>query len=215
MTISNRMLTSSKSIPHRGTQMKIIILSTCLAVMGIYATNMIYVLKGIRISGFALGFGMLLLPGHLCAQGTDACLSKNTQAEMSSCEIVHYTKAEANLNLVYKQLLAKYQSRTNFVQKLRRAQEAWVKFRDADVDSFYFERDKLRAYGSVYPMCKAIELIQLTIERTKELRLILNPQEDDVCGFLPSAVSDPGKYPFTGERRISMITLKGPPRQLR
>jgi uncharacterized protein YecT (DUF1311 family) len=150
---------------------------------------MIYILNAERISVVALGLVVLMFPRDVHAQSIDPCLDKQTQTEMNSCEIDQYTKADADLNLAYKQHLAKYQGRPEFAQKLRHAQEAWVKFRDADVDSFYFEGDKVRAYGSVYPTCKAIELTRLTIERTKELRLMLNPQESDICGFLPPVVS--------------------------
>ncbi|WP_157468256.1 lysozyme inhibitor LprI family protein [Edaphobacter aggregans] len=37
-----------------------------------------------------------------------------------------------------------------FVEKLKLAQEAWIKFRDADLDSLYYQKDKQQAYGSNY-----------------------------------------------------------------
>lgn len=127
-------------------------------------------------------FGVLVARGAL-AQESDPCLGMQAQAEMNACKTEQYAKADAELNAVYRQLISKYKSDANFVAKLRLAQESWLKFRDTDVTCFYYPKDKVAAYGSVYPTCRSQALTHLTVERTNELKQMLNPEEGDVCAF--------------------------------
>jgi uncharacterized protein YecT (DUF1311 family) len=107
-----------------------------------------------------------------------------SQAEMNACAADQYAKADAELNAVYKQLITKYKSDGEFVAKLRVAQESWLKFRDADVTCFYYQKDKVAAYGSVYPTCRSRAMTRLTAERTRELKQMLDPEEGNVCAFV-------------------------------
>jgi len=136
---------------------------------------------------------MLFMPRTAVALQGDPCHDPQTQSELNGCEFEHLKKADADLNQAYKQLLAKYRSDTEFVKRLKLAQRAWLNFRDADMDSFYYQKDKLGAYGSVYPMCRAINMTQLTVERTKELRYMLEYNEGDVCGFQAAEASSNAK----------------------
>jgi uncharacterized protein YecT (DUF1311 family) len=134
--------------------------------------------RGVFLSVCVLGWAR-----GLCAQGDDPCLNIQTQVQMNQCESERYYKADAELNVVYRKVLAKYRSNAKLLEKLKLAQDAWLKFRDAHLESLYYNTDK-RAYGSVYGTCRSLELIRLTIERTKELRAMLNTEEGDVCGFV-------------------------------
>ncbi|MGH9775046.1 MAG: lysozyme inhibitor LprI family protein [Candidatus Acidiferrales bacterium] len=128
--------------------------------------------------------------GNCYAQSADPCFDKKTQGEMNDCEVKSYRKADGQLNEIFQKLLAKYAADKQFIEKLRLAEEAWVRFRDTVIESHYSAQDKLAVYGSVWPMCYALELTELTVERTKELKLMLSPFEGDVCGFyaqVPSA----------------------------
>jgi uncharacterized protein YecT (DUF1311 family) len=122
--------------------------------------------KVIRLCGLLLGSCTVLHATHASAQQNDRCLDMRSQNEMNICEAEQYQTADTDLNQTYRTLLSKYKSDTQFVEKLRLAQEAWLNFRDAYLDSIYYQKDKLQAYGSVYPTCKAILLTRLTIERT-------------------------------------------------
>src|SRR5713226_2446707 len=90
-----------------------------------------------------------------------------TQAELNRDACATYKNADAEMNRTYKQILDKYLRETVFIEKLKAAQRAWIKFRDADLESLYPERDTLSAYGSVNPMCRCIAVSELTQERTK------------------------------------------------
>jgi uncharacterized protein YecT (DUF1311 family) len=140
-----------------------------------------------------LSFVFSVVARNASAQENDPCLRMQSQAEMNDCEAEQYAKVDAELNSVYKQLTSKYKSDPQLVKALKLAQESWLRFRDADLASFYYQKDKLGAYGSVYPTCRSRAVIRLTVERTKELKQMLNPKEGDVCAFAaapPSAQVD-------------------------
>lgn len=116
----------------------------------------------------------------------DPCFAKaKTQADATACAAQALDKADAELNLVYQQLLKKHAANQNLIKRLKLAQEAWLKFRDAHIESLYPspDQDELKAEGTAYPMCKAMEITRLTLERTKTLKNMLNPKEGDVCGL--------------------------------
>ena len=103
-----------------------------------------------------------------------------TQAELNRDACATYKNADAEMNRTYKQVLDKYQLDNVFIEKLKTAQRAWIKFRDADLESLYPNTPS--AYGSINPMCRCIALAELTTERTKSLkRWIDGVEEGDVC----------------------------------
>jgi uncharacterized protein YecT (DUF1311 family) len=144
---------------------------------------MLHTKKIVLLLSVILCIFVLAVARNASAQKSDPCLSKHTQSEMNSCEFAQYAKVDAELNSVYRKLIAKYKSDDEFVKKLRIAQESWLKFRDDDLASLYYKENIPGAYGSVHPMCKALELIRLTNERVNELKEMLNPEEGDVCAF--------------------------------
>ena len=62
-----------------------------------------------------------------------------------------------------------------FIKKLRVAQNAWLVFRDADLDArFSCAEDDVRScWGSMYPMSFLARKTELTKERIGQLRQIL------------------------------------------
>ena len=108
--------------------------------------------------------------------------SAQTQADMNEAACAKYSKSDAEMNAVYRQVLNKYKSETVFIAKFKAAQRAWIAFRDAHLESLYPEPNKLQAYGSVNPVCRCGVLTELTAERTKQLKQWLNgAEEGDVC----------------------------------
>jgi uncharacterized protein YecT (DUF1311 family) len=93
-----------------------------------------------------------------------------------------FKKADAELNVVYQQILKTKAADTVFIKALREAQTAWLAFRDAHVKSIYPDPSPV-AYGSVTPMCRCGILQQLTAQRSRQLKAlwIEGTQEGDVC----------------------------------
>lgn len=110
--------------------------------------------------------------------------SIQTQTEMNDQAFQAYAKTDKELNDVYKKILKKYKDDNVFLKKLKLAELAWIKYRDAEIEAIYPEpyKDNMMNYGCVYPMCKYVHLTEITEQRIKELKLWLKGiQEGDVC----------------------------------
>ena len=107
----------------------------------------------------------------------------NTQIDMNSCAYEDFKKADAELNRVYNAIRSEYSSNKLFLKKLKKSQQTWIAFRDAELEAFYPHQDDTRRhYGSIYPICHNGLLARLTIERTKQLQVWLDGvEEGDVC----------------------------------
>lgn len=116
---------------------------------------------------------VLLLAGVVLAQ---------TQGDLDADATADLTKADAELNQVYQQVLKEYADDPLVVTKLRAAQRAWIALRDAEIDATYPHAQEPGYYGSVFPMCLATRKAELTRDRTRQLRRWLTGvQEGDVC----------------------------------
>ncbi len=104
-----------------------------------------------------------------------------TQTDMNQDEFATYKKAEKEINTVYQKILKEYNSDTEFITNLKTAQRLWIQFRNAEIKTKYPNRTP-GYYGSVYPMCVAIYMTQLTNDRIKALRVWLTGiEEGDAC----------------------------------
>lgn len=103
-----------------------------------------------------------------------------SQAELNRQAAQEYKDADKKLNEIYQLILKDYAANKTFTQNLKDAQRLWIQFRDAQVKAMFPAATK--SYGTVFPMCKANYLAELTHQRTDALRVWLNglPQ-GDVC----------------------------------
>lgn len=129
----------------------------------------------------AIGFGLgVFVP----LKQNIAQANNETQADMNNQAYQDFKKADDELNKIYKQILEKYKDDKVFISKLQKAELAWIKYRDAEIEAIYPEpyKDNMMNYGCVYPMCKYMNLAEITKQRIKELKLWLKGiQEGDVC----------------------------------
>jgi len=102
----------------------------------------------------------------------DPCPGSNTQFELNQCAARARDKADAELNKVYRELIK--DAGTTERAKLRAAQLAWIKFRDAQCD---YESVGNKG-GSIYPMVSSFCLAKVTTARIKELQEILREQSE-------------------------------------
>jgi uncharacterized protein YecT (DUF1311 family) len=103
------------------------------------------------------------------AAEADPCANARTQLEMNECAIKEYKAADAELNRVYKEVIAAL--RPEMQEKLRAAQRAWITYRDANCDCAAFEYTG----GSIYPLMYYSCLRDMTITRTQKIRQLLEP----------------------------------------
>jgi uncharacterized protein YecT (DUF1311 family) len=104
--------------------------------------------------------------------GEDPCPGSHTQAELNGCAARARDRADAELNKVYRELLK--DTGTTERAKLRAAQLAWIKFRDAQCD---YESIGNKG-GSIYPMVYGFCLAKVTTARTLHLQEILREQAE-------------------------------------
>jgi uncharacterized protein YecT (DUF1311 family) len=117
---------------------------------------------------------ILLLSSNFCI-----C---QTQLEMNQKADNEYKKADKELNSIYNKILKDYKVDTKFITKLKVAQNAWIKFRDAEMNALFPEDNKSVEYGSVFSMCWNNALTDLTKQRIKKLKVWLNGiEEGDAC----------------------------------
>lgn len=125
--------------------------------------------------------------------GQKDCMKTATmQRDLHQCASSHWQAADDELNRVYQAVLSKYKDDRAFLEKLRKAQRAWVTFRDAELAATFPREDKQLHYGSVYPMCANLFRAQWTRDRVKQLREWLDGiEEGEVCA---------GSVPYTPAR---------------
>lgn len=105
-----------------------------------------------------------------------------TQLEMNA-EAHHELKlSEQTMDSVFRAVVEKYDDSPEFISRLKKAQEAWTRYRDAHLESMYPGKNKRVTYGSVYPLCASNLLVQLNNQRTEQLKKWLDGiEEGDVC----------------------------------
>jgi uncharacterized protein YecT (DUF1311 family) len=132
---------------------------------------------------------LLIASLGLCQPTENPCWkTAMAQSEMNRCADLDAREADADLNRVYQELLAKLKNDDNATNKLRAAQRAWLAFRAAHLQELYPADDKQREYGSMYPMCYAQVAAAMTKERTAQLRRMLD--DKDPCDISASTVKE-------------------------
>ncbi len=121
----------------------------------------------------SLALCFLVVAGIASAQGQkEPCENAQTTVEMRNCAGKEYKKADAELNSVYRRLMSKLGDEGHKAA-LRTAQQAWIKYRDANCE---FEA-YLNRGGTIYPVVYTSCLSAMTTARTKELREFSEEQE--------------------------------------
>jgi len=116
----------------------------------------------------------------ICAIMHTFCFGQ-TQSEMNKQANVDLQNADQALNKVYQQILNQYKGDKVFTGNLKKAQRIWIQLRDAEMLAKYPNRGA-GYYGSVQPMCWSMYQTELTLERTKKLKVWLTGiEEGDVC----------------------------------
>ncbi|AZG74781.1 lysozyme inhibitor LprI family protein [Shewanella livingstonensis] len=125
----------------------------------------------------------IFLSSSACSSEVDICLEKaQTQREMTLCQGVNLTKADAELNRVYNLIRKVYADDKEFLSKLKASQLAWIKLRDADLEMSFPLADKQLQYGSIYRMCAMGIETKQTLQRVEYLKKWLaGVKEGDVC----------------------------------
>lgn len=105
----------------------------------------------------------------------DPCPNARTQSELNACTAQAYQTADKALNNVYRSYRANLGKETQ--AGLRKAQRAWIAFRDAECE---FQASAVEG-GSAQPMVRNGCLAALTRERTEVLKAKTECPEGDLA----------------------------------
>lgn len=104
-----------------------------------------------------------------------------SQAKMNEAVSGNLVKADKELNETYNEILKQYKSDAAFIKNLKKSQNIWIKFRDAEMKVKYPKREA-GFYGSMQPLCFTNYKAELTKKRTKELKdWLKGSEEGDTC----------------------------------
>lgn len=95
----------------------------------------------------------------------DPCANAESTPEMRDCAGRDYKKADAELNKVYGQVMAKLAD-AGHKAALKNAQQAWIKYRDGQCEFESYLNKGGTLYSVVYTGC----LTGITEDKTKDLR---------------------------------------------
>ena len=102
------------------------------------------------------------------------CVDKaQAQSELNKCASDEAARADTELDAAYKKLLAKIAGDSLAIAKVREAEKAWLRYRDAYIEAMYPAQDKQLAYGTEYPMDVNLLRAKLTREDLAALMYLL------------------------------------------
>ena len=103
-----------------------------------------------------------------------------SQMELNEDACHSYQNADKKMNETYRKILTLYREDAIFIRALRGSQRAWLAFRDAELKAVYPESEE--SYGSIHPVCRCDELKTLTADRTRQLQVWIDGEEEgDAC----------------------------------
>ena len=117
----------------------------------------------------------MLLPTVAALAGERGQCTDGGQLALNECARDAAARADRDMGRVYRALVRAESDDPLFISKLKKAQRAWVAFRDAELAARFAceEADPKMCWGSMYPMSCFSAKAELTKERTKHLRRML------------------------------------------
>jgi uncharacterized protein YecT (DUF1311 family) len=99
------------------------------------------------------------------------CNPNGNQPELSQCAADDYAASDKKLNDTWQALMSIHKHEDKIPDQLKKAQKAWVAFRDAEVDAQFACDDKSgNCWGSMEGMLRSQVLKELTDARTARLQ---------------------------------------------
>ncbi|WP_026060432.1 lysozyme inhibitor LprI family protein [Pseudaminobacter salicylatoxidans] len=123
----------------------------------------------------------LLMTNAAVAQVQPGCSDASDQASLNQCADKAYKKTDAALNAIYKEIMGRLKDDKDTRKRLVTAQQAWIKFRDAECD--FATGNSLE--GSIYPMLVLNCRNALTHDRLEQLKGYLKCEEGDLSCPVP------------------------------
>lgn len=105
-----------------------------------------------------------------------------TVAQLTKCARTEFEGAVVQMEAMYRYVLKTHQSDAVLIQNLNAAQQAWLIYRDAEMEAM-FPHLEAGAYGNNGQLCWYKHLTKMTQARTAHLKSwITGVPEGEVCG---------------------------------
>lgn len=112
-------------------------------------------------------------------EGPDPCDSVVGRADTGACWAREAENAEAGMREAYDALLKKLPPRA--AAALTRAQKAWLEARDAHLALLHAAANPGNRHSWEDSICSAIARRELTLQRTRALKRLAEPAQDEAC----------------------------------
>lgn len=99
--------------------------------------------------------------------------------DLADCWAREVRRSEEEVNLLYRALRERLPKRAS--KSLEKAQKLWLEFRQAHLRTQYGIENPVRTWGLDYPICLSISRVTLNRARARELRRLLEPDEETLC----------------------------------
>lgn len=127
-------------------------------------------MKNINLLFFSIVFSLLAVSNPASAE---ECANQATTIAIADCHSARYDAADKELNAVYREAMKSLPD--NAKNKLKDAQKAWLKYRDA---GFAFMIEKNKDMGTYADVVVADYKAKFVEKRVLELKYILSSPED-------------------------------------
>jgi uncharacterized protein YecT (DUF1311 family) len=97
-----------------------------------------------------------------------------SQTEMHVCAGEEAKRVNAEMDALYRKLLARVTNEPNAVAKITAAQKAWTVYRDAYIEAMWPADNKQGEYGSMYPTEADMLWVELTRRQIAALQALLD-----------------------------------------
>jgi uncharacterized protein YecT (DUF1311 family) len=123
----------------------------------------------------------LLASSWISSARADDCTKAQTQTEMNGCADAGIKSTDAELNQVYRDIIARLKGSDETKQLLIASQRAWLLFRDAECAFATNAAKDGSLYHTLVQNCRS----SMTQDRIKGLNAYLNCQEGDMSCPVP------------------------------
>jgi uncharacterized protein YecT (DUF1311 family) len=106
-----------------------------------------------------------------------------TQFDENQAACARTSLQQQKLDDSLQELLRRAKKDAGLVFRLKRSQQAWVKFKYAQLHALYGSENPLADYGSVWPMCSCAAEEELIRERLVHVQRMLDRVEGDLCNW--------------------------------
>lgn len=108
---------------------------------------------------------------------------EQTQREANQAACAKTERAQKKLDESIKELLRRAEKDAGLTSRIKKAQQAWVRFKEAQLGALYGSANPVGDYGSVWPLCACSAAEEMIEARRVQVQRMLTFVDGDLCGW--------------------------------